>query len=229
MLRLLPFFRSVAVALPLLCATPALALQNATLAWDPNSEPDLAGYRLYYGTAPGVYDQVLEVTGASSVSAPNLNECTTYYFVVTAVNSAGMESAPSTEVTYQAPDSFAAWQSRENVSAPDLDTDQDGLCSLTEYAMGTNPHEPGTPPEPSIEGPALSMVFTRNKQAADVRITPEVADSPAGPWQSGPGLLVETVLAEDDAQQTIQVTDTTPVETAGSRFLRLRIETATAP
>ena len=55
----------------LLCvATFACLLFNAsaraeaasvTLAWDPNSEPDLAGYIVLVGTQPGRYDRVIEV------------------------------------------------------------------------------------------------------------------------------------------------------------------------
>jgi len=30
----------------------AQTLQNVTLAWDANVEPDLAGYKMYYGPGP---------------------------------------------------------------------------------------------------------------------------------------------------------------------------------
>jgi len=34
---------------------------QVTLAWDANTEPDLAGYMIYYGFATGVYDYVVDV------------------------------------------------------------------------------------------------------------------------------------------------------------------------
>jgi hypothetical protein len=36
----------------LLCATPAHAM-NVTFTWDANTESDLAGYKVYYGTISG--------------------------------------------------------------------------------------------------------------------------------------------------------------------------------
>jgi len=40
---------------------PHLTASALTLAWDPNAEPDLAGYKVYYGTQPGIYGSVLSV------------------------------------------------------------------------------------------------------------------------------------------------------------------------
>ena len=34
---------------------PDGVLSTVTLAWDENAEPDIAGYNLYYGRSPGVY------------------------------------------------------------------------------------------------------------------------------------------------------------------------------
>ena len=40
--------------------------QSVTLAWDPNSEPDLAGYLIGYGTAPGQDHQLIDVGGSTA-------------------------------------------------------------------------------------------------------------------------------------------------------------------
>jgi hypothetical protein len=74
--------------------------ESVTLAWDPNSEPDLAGYRLYYGTASRSYDRTIEVADGTSVPVADLDAGTTYYFAVTAYNTAGLESDFSNEVSY---------------------------------------------------------------------------------------------------------------------------------
>jgi len=60
---------------------------------------DLVGYRIYIGQAPGVYDSVVKINNVGIMSyvlsglVPG-----TYYVAMTSVNSAGVESAPSTEV-----------------------------------------------------------------------------------------------------------------------------------
>ena len=60
----------------------------AVLDWDPVSDPNPAGYRVYYGTAPGTYLQPagagLDAAAATTYTVTNLNIGTTYYFAVTA-------------------------------------------------------------------------------------------------------------------------------------------------
>lgn len=76
---------------------------SATIAWTPptqNSDGstlvDLSGYNVYYGSSPTGLTQKLPVAnpGATSVTVSNLG-AGTYYFAMTAYNSAGIESALS--------------------------------------------------------------------------------------------------------------------------------------
>jgi Fibronectin type III domain len=78
----------------------ARAQNDVTLAWDPSGGPALAGYRLYSGTASGVYTQTIEVGNTTSALVSNLTAGTTYYFTVTAYDTSGHESLPSNEVSY---------------------------------------------------------------------------------------------------------------------------------
>ncbi len=76
---------------------------TVNLAWDPNTESDLDGYRVHYGTtsrSEGVYGNVAQVDdeGVSSVQI-DLPEDGTYYFSLTAFDSAGNESGFSNEVS----------------------------------------------------------------------------------------------------------------------------------
>lgn len=70
------------------------------LAWDQNSESDVTGYKLYYGTAPGVYGTTIDVGNTVIGSVTGLTYDTTYYFAVTAYNTEGLESLHSNEISY---------------------------------------------------------------------------------------------------------------------------------
>src|SRR5512143_3368665 len=65
---------------------------TASLAWDPVADTDLAGYRVYYGTAPGSYSQSVDVGNVTQTTISNLTDCTMYYFGVKAYDTAGDES-----------------------------------------------------------------------------------------------------------------------------------------
>jgi len=71
---------------------------SATLQWAANQEPDLAGYRIYDGTAPGIYGSSQNVGMTTTYQYTNLAPNTTYYFSVTAYDTSGNESLPSQEV-----------------------------------------------------------------------------------------------------------------------------------
>ena len=77
---------------------------TASLSWLPPTEntdgsplTNLQGYKIYYGTTPGVYPNVITIDnpGISSYVVENLSENNTYYFVLTAYNTNGVESSYS--------------------------------------------------------------------------------------------------------------------------------------
>ncbi len=69
-----------------------------SLAWDANTEPDLAGYQIRYGNTSGNYTRMINVGNATSCTVSDLIANTTYYFVVIAYDQAGNVSQPSNEV-----------------------------------------------------------------------------------------------------------------------------------
>ena len=73
------------------------------LTWDANAEPDLAGYRVYYGTASRNYSETVDLGRATTCSISGLAATTTYYFAVTAYDTEGLESGFSNEVSYTVP------------------------------------------------------------------------------------------------------------------------------
>lgn len=67
--------------------------------WPANTESDLAGYKVYWGTAAGTYPNSQNVGNTTSYIIPGLTEGTRYYIVVTAYDSEGNEGAKSIEAT----------------------------------------------------------------------------------------------------------------------------------
>ncbi len=83
----------------LLVLIPATALADTvTLAWLCNTEPDLAGYKVYYGAASRHYATVIDVHKVTTYSVTGLGPGT-WYFSVTAYNTSGAESSYSSEVS----------------------------------------------------------------------------------------------------------------------------------
>ncbi|MBN2094282.1 MAG: peptidoglycan-binding protein [Candidatus Zambryskibacteria bacterium] len=86
--------------------SPQAFAGSATLSWFANSEPDLAGYKIYYGTShragscpAGGYSNVADVGKVNTYNFNNLTDGLTYYFSLTAYDTSNNESCFSTEVS----------------------------------------------------------------------------------------------------------------------------------
>jgi hypothetical protein len=69
------------------------------LSWDPSTDPNLAGYKVYYGTTPGKYGPGIDVGNVTTFSLTGLIKGKTYHIVVTAYNKSDQESRFSNEVS----------------------------------------------------------------------------------------------------------------------------------
>jgi hypothetical protein len=85
--------------------TPAHGF-DVTLAWDPNTEPDIVGYFLYSRHDLSSPYQQIEYFPLEKIDPDNPQHTVkdmeggiTYNFVVTAINSAGLESRFSNQIT----------------------------------------------------------------------------------------------------------------------------------
>ena len=96
---------------PFTITVDAISLGSVTLDWtaptlneDGSALTDLAGYRLYWGTAAGSYTQSVTINNPSvlTYTVDNLSP-DTYYFVVTAFDAAGTESRYSGMATRVVP------------------------------------------------------------------------------------------------------------------------------
>ena len=103
--------RSIAAAIiAALCFSSVALAADFTFMWDPNEEPDLAGYKIYYKTDAsgppydGIHpfhpdlDSPVDVGNVTEYTIHDLDDDTDYYFVVTAYDSKGFESGFSNEV-----------------------------------------------------------------------------------------------------------------------------------
>ncbi|MEO6306515.1 MAG: fibronectin type III domain-containing protein [Nitrospiraceae bacterium] len=94
-----PGSSSKTVAVTLTVSAPTTS--SAILTWTPSTDSDLAGYKIYRATASGAYGAALAIVpaGTPSYQATGLSVNTTYFFVITAYDSAGNESSFSNEVS----------------------------------------------------------------------------------------------------------------------------------
>jgi hypothetical protein len=93
----------------LICAGCVFALGVAeaslaatvTIAWNSNSDSNIAGYVILYGTESGAYTHFLDVGNQTSQEIPGLADGTTYYFVVRAYDTTFLYGDPSEEISAQ--------------------------------------------------------------------------------------------------------------------------------
>jgi hypothetical protein len=86
----------------LLGAASTLQAATVTATWNPNPEPDIAGYYLSYGVQSRVYTTTLNVGNVTSYPL-TLTAGVTYYFAVQAYDTSGLTSSDSAEVSYFVP------------------------------------------------------------------------------------------------------------------------------
>ena len=118
--RLAPVF-FLLIALPLSAAQAA----SVDLEWDANAEPELAGYKIYWGTSSSSYNSSKDAGSNTICTVTGLDEGTTYYFAATAYDGDGNESDYSNQVSY---------------TVPFGDTDGDGVPNNTD-AFPSDPSE----------------------------------------------------------------------------------------
>jgi fibronectin type 3 domain-containing protein len=90
---------SAAAASPPSSSPPAPT--SFRLDWNPNTEPDLAAYRIYRSTSSGSYGAPVATVpaGTTSFVATGLKPGVKYFFTITAVDKTGNESVKSSEVS----------------------------------------------------------------------------------------------------------------------------------
>jgi hypothetical protein len=90
----------IAGTLAALAPSSVFAASSVTLAWDPSTGTNIAGYKLYYGASSRTYTNTLTVGTATSATISNLISGATYYCAATAYDTSNLESDFSNEVSY---------------------------------------------------------------------------------------------------------------------------------
>lgn len=72
-----------------------------TLEWDPGASTEaVSGYKVYYGSSSGSYENVLNIGNHTSCEISGLTEGKRYYFSATTYDAEGNESAKSGEISH---------------------------------------------------------------------------------------------------------------------------------
>lgn len=83
------------------------APDRVSVAWDPNPETNIAGYNVYYGVVGTTLTNKVSPGTTTQQQVINLQPQTQYWFYVTALNTAGLESDKSVVLTYTTPVNLA--------------------------------------------------------------------------------------------------------------------------
>lgn len=81
----------------------AVASSNLTVAWNQSSLTNVAGYKLYYGTASHAYSNSVVAGNTTTATITGIIPGKTYYFAASTYDAAGTESALSSEISYTVP------------------------------------------------------------------------------------------------------------------------------
>ena len=133
----------------LLCSSLASAA-SATLAWDVVTAPELAGYKLHYGSASRNYGFNVNAGKSTTAAVSGLEEGKVYYFAVTAYDASGKQSGFSNEVSYK---------------VPELDSDGDGLTDREEtQTYSTDPKKADSDGDGLSDGDEIKLHQTDPKR-----------------------------------------------------------------
>ena len=223
------------------------ASNSVNLAWDANTEPDLDGYKLNYGTVSGVYTETVDVglgDRVGNVVNATLSDLEpgTYYIAVTAYNKEGLESPTSNEVMFTATAAaagYGAWQVANatalgDEAGPADNPEGDEYDNALEYALMLDPGS-GANGEPfCVElNPATGKIEASYRRpvgaVGEVTYTLEVVASPdtslaLSPWSGG----APDVVDNGDGSETVTYPDLEG-EVGVRGMARLRVEIAGDP
>ena len=173
---------------------PSSFSAEVKLAWDPNTESNLVGYKVYYktGSSGEPYDGIgidqgdsgfnilldnLATPDNPSVSLTGLQDNEFYYFVITAVNSIGLESGYSSEVMYESSSTSVTYVITSS-SGPNGSITPVGTTTVTQGANQTysispdsNYHIKDVQVDNVSVGPVAEYIFSNVMSSHEINAT----------------------------------------------------------
>jgi hypothetical protein len=127
---LLPFFLFL---LTFMIIAGSLFAAQIRISWDPNTETELVGYKVFYGTTSGAYGIPINVGNTTNYTITGLTAGQSYYVNLKAYDTANNESAFSNEVMGVATDSMPT---PPNNKKGIIDFDNDGKTDMSVFQPG---------------------------------------------------------------------------------------------
>jgi len=174
---------------------------EVTLTWDANTDENLGGYKLYYGSSSRNYQYSVDVGNMTTYALMNLPDGEIYYFAATAYDVYGNESSYSEEVV-------CAVNNQPPVAdaGPDQTTPPGSMVTLS----GTNSYDP--------DGAFVSYFWTQTQGTVVILSEANVAQ----PTFTAPGTdtagesLVFSLTVEDE--YGVQAVDTCTVNVVSANL-----------
>ncbi len=162
---------------------------GVTVSWNSNTESDLQGYKIYWGMSSRSYNHIQDVGNTIECQVSNLPLGATYYFAVTAYDTANNESAYSDEVFIT-------------------------LADTTQ--TDTIPSDPGTGGSPTGVPPSVTDVIAINLQTVRVYFNQKMdrtsITDPAN-FIITPSVQIVSIVADTSLMFTTLTTITHQIET----------------
>lgn len=212
------------ILFPMICVI-CQADDRVTLAWDPNPEPDVNAYLIYYGTNSRAYPYSTNVGNITRATVYGLSNGITWYFALTAQNTAGLESDFSSEVV-------AAFGPETNTTPtiatiPNVTMRQNGFTNVTAmlWDVETNPALLTVIAGSSNPGliPVTGITITGTNHLRNVHLLPN-------PLQSGQTLITLIVSDGTNAASTSFTVTVVPIPQAPSQMMFVtKLQVSDAP
>ncbi len=214
---------------PVTLTASAASSSSFLLAWDATVG---AGSYLVESSTNGEAPWLVASSGPNNSSVPGgYAPSATRHFRVRALYADG-DSAPLALASATTWSDFQQWKQNHlgSIAADALgDDDADGLVNLLEYGFDTDPLIVSALPiqdTVSIAGALhLTLTFRRRAGTAEINYIVETTDDLVnGPWLSD-ATQYGASIDNGDGTETVTYRDTVPLDLAGARFMRVRIDT----